>query len=155
MIHFSTDFVVRGKCLFIQDTCKGNIFIGKIKFYLILIFNLYGGLMVKPLIIMRNTLNDVIALVENVIVTGKNNDWGKVSETAYSIREEIWGVYNLVTESGWNNVYMKMLDVLETITEYNVMRDGLSVDESYIVYLQKLMDGLKTLNEIKYKKVWC
>ena len=104
---------------------------------------------------MRNTLNDVIALVENVIVTGKNRDWEKVVETANILKGDIYGVSGMVTESAWNNVYMVMLNVLETISEYNVMRDGLSVDESYIVYLQKLMDGLKTLNEIKYKNVWC
>lgn len=104
---------------------------------------------------MRNTLNDVIALVENVIVTGKNRDWEKVVETVYLLKGDIYGFSGMVTESAWNNVCMKMLSILEVIQNYDLKMDGLSVDESYIVFLQKLMDGLKVLNEIKHKKVWC
>lgn len=104
---------------------------------------------------MRNTLNDVIALVENVIVTGKNRDWEKVVETVYLLKGDIYGFSGMVTESAWNNVCMKMLSILEVIQNYDLKMDNLSVDESYIVFLQKLMDGLKVLNEIKCKSVWC
>lgn len=104
---------------------------------------------------MRNTLNDVIALVENVIVTGKNRDWEKVVETVYLLKGDIYGFSGMVTESAWNNVCIKMLSILEVIKEYDSCYNGLNDDESYIVFLQKLMDGLKVLNEIKYKSVWC
>lgn len=104
---------------------------------------------------MRDTLNDVIALVENVIVTGKNRDWEKVVETVYLIKGDIYGFSGMVTESAWNNVCIKMLSTLEVIKEYDSCYNGLNDDESYIVYLQHLINELKTLNEIKHKKVWC
>lgn len=104
---------------------------------------------------MRDTLNDVIALVENVIVTGKNRDWEKVVETVYLLKGDIYGFSGMVTENGWNNVCMKMLSTLEVIKSYDLQMGGLSDDESYIVYLQHLINELKTLNEIKHKKVWC
>lgn len=104
---------------------------------------------------MRNTLNDVIALVENVIVTGKNRDWEKVVETVYLLKGDIYGFVGMVTESAWDNVCLKMLGTLEVIMKYDSCYNGLDDDESYIVYLQYLIDRLKELNEIKYKKGWC
>lgn len=104
---------------------------------------------------MRNTLNDVIALVENVIVTGKNRDWEKVVETANLLKSDIYGFSGMVTESGWDNVCMKMLSTLEVIKSYDLQMGGLSDDESYIIYLQHLINELMVLNELKYKKVLC
>lgn len=104
---------------------------------------------------MRNTLNDVIALVENVIVTGKNRDWEKVVETVYLLKGDIYGFSGMVTESAWNNVCMKMLSTLEVIKSYDLQMGDLSDDESYIIYLQHLINELMVLNELKYKKVLC
>lgn len=104
---------------------------------------------------MRNTLNDVIALVENVIVTGKNRDWGKVVETVNQLQSDIYGFAGMVTESAWDNVCLTMLGTLEVIKKYDSCYNGLNDDESYIAYLQYLINRLMTLNEIKHKKVWC
>ena len=104
---------------------------------------------------MRNTLNDVIALVENVIVTGKNRDWEKVVETVYLLKGDIYGFSGMVNESAWNNVCMKMLSTLEVIKSYDLQMGDLSDDESYIIYLQHLINELMVLNELKYKKVLC
>lgn len=103
---------------------------------------------------MRNTLNDVISLVENVIVTGKNRDWEKVVETANILKGDIYGVSGMVTERGWNNVYSKMLGALSVVKEYDCCYNGLDDDESYIIYLQKLMGELKVLNEIRNMRIW-
>ena len=104
---------------------------------------------------MRNTLNDVIALVENVIVTGKNRDWEKVVETVYLLKGDILGFSGKVTESAWNNVCMKMYGTLQVIQSYDSCYNGLDDDESYIVYIQHLINELAVLNEIKNKKVLC
>lgn len=103
---------------------------------------------------MRNTLNDVIALVENVIVTGKNRDWEKVVETVCLLKADIYGVRNMVSESAWDNVYCKMLHTLEILKDYDKCYDCLSVDECYIAYLQNLINELKVLNVIKNTNIW-
>lgn len=104
---------------------------------------------------MRNTLNDVIALIENVIVTGKNRDWNAVENTVDELATTICGFKNMVSDSAWYNVYRKVLNSVNYVLNYNNKMENLSEDECYIVYLQHLMNRLKVLNEIKYNNVWC